>query len=73
MLAVGGRKVVGAREILLGAHIEVVVMRIIQHGIQAYYRRYAYRTGRQTAMDISVIRGVNIEVGVEDTPDAELL
>ena len=37
VFAIGGSKVVSAREVFFGAHIEVIVMGIVQHSIQAHY------------------------------------
>ena len=35
VLAQGGGEIMGAREVLLSAHVEVVVVRVVQHGINA--------------------------------------
>ena len=59
MLFVGLGKIVRAAEILFRAHIEIVVMHAIEHGIDAGHRRYAYRTGRQTGIAVGVVGTVD--------------
>ena len=56
MLGGGHGKVMGAGEVLLGAHVDVVVLGVVQHAFQALVRRYADRTWRKTCMLVSIIR-----------------
>ena len=56
MLGGGYGKVMGAGEVLLGAHVDVIVLGVVQHAFQALVRRYADRTWRKTCMLVSIIR-----------------
>ena len=41
VLLIGAGEIVRAAEILLGAHVEVVVVHMVEHGVDASYARYA--------------------------------
>ena len=47
MLLIGACEIVSAAEIFFGAHIEVVVMHHVEHGIESGNRRNANGTGRK--------------------------
>ena len=51
-----GGKVVITREILLGAHVEVVMMTVMQHGIHRGGLGNADRTRRKPFVFVGVIR-----------------
>ena len=55
MLGVGTCKIVGTTEVLLGTHIEVVVMYVVEHCIDASHGGDAYRTGREADVAVSVV------------------
>ena len=55
MLGIGACKVVGAREILFGTHIKIVVLYMVEHCIDARNRSHLDGTRRETSVDLSII------------------
>ena len=66
VLAQCGGEVVCAREILLCAHIEIVVVRIVEYCIQPDGGWNAYRTGREPLMQIGVVRRLYLQMLIGD-------
>ena len=58
-------KVVIAREVLLGAHIEIVVRGVVEYGINGSFRGDAYGAGRESCVEIGVVGRWGVEVLVE--------
>ena len=56
MLGGSDRKVVGAGEILLGAHVKIVVMRVVQHTFQALIGGDTDGPRRKAGMLVSIVR-----------------
>ena len=50
-----------AAEVLFGAHVQIVVLCAVEHSLYARYRRYSYRSGRESGAPVSVIRTVNVQ------------
>ena len=68
MLWVGLGEVMSAREILLGTHIEIVVMNEIEHSIYTCNARNTDRTWRKSLITIGVVRANHTqELGVDTT------
>ena len=42
VLLIGAGKVVGAREVLLGTHVEIVVADVVEHGVDTLHRCSAF-------------------------------
>ena len=66
MLGGGHGKVVGAGEIFLGAHIEVVVLGIVQDAFQPLVGGDTDRTRRKAGILIRIVRRIYFQVSVED-------
>ena len=66
MLGGSDRKVVGTGEIFLGAHVEVVVLGIVQDAFQSLVGGDTDRTRRKTCMLIRIVRRIHFQVSVED-------
>ena len=56
MLGGGDGKVVGAGKVLLGAHVDVIVLGIVQHAFEALIGRDADGTRRKACMLVGVVR-----------------
>ena len=56
MLGISDRKVMGAGEIFLGTHVEVIVLGVVQDTLQALVRRYTDRAWRKSGILIGIIR-----------------
>ena len=56
MLGGGHGKVMGAGEVLLGAHVDVVVLGVVQYTFQSLVRRHADRAWGQAGILVSIIR-----------------
>ena len=61
MLFVCACKVVCTGKIFLCAHIKIVVVNVVQYGIDTGYGRYFYRTGRQSCIFICVVWAVYVQ------------
>ena len=61
MLGVSAGKVVGAAEILLRTHVEIVVVDVVEHGINAGNSRDADRPWRQSWVAIGVVGAADAE------------
>lgn len=72
MLGERSREGVRARQVVLGAEIEIVVVFVIEHGIDRSDRRHADRPGRQTRMPVGVVRGIDFEMLVQHPPDRKV-
>ena len=70
---VGFGEVVGAAEILLGAHVEIVVMNAIEHSIDTRDGRNADRAGREPRIFVGVVGALDGEQIVVDTFEFETL
>ena len=64
-------KVMRAREIFLGAHVEIVVLGIVQDAFQPLVGGDTDRTRRKTGMLISVIGGIHFQMLVKDASQFE--
>ena len=64
MLGGSDRKVVGTGEIFLGAHVEVVVLGIVQDAFQSLVGGDTDRTRRKTGMLIRIVRRIHFQVFV---------
>ena len=71
MLGGSDRKVVGTGEIFLGAHVEVIVLGIVQDAFQSLIGGDTDRTRRKTGMLISVIGGIHFQMLVKDASQFE--
>ena len=67
MFRVTAGKIVGAREVLFGTHVKILMIRRIQHRIDASHRRHLDRTWRQSAILVGVVRALGIQHIVVDT------
>ena len=61
-----------AAEILLGAHIQIVVVHTVEDGIYTDNAGNTYRSGRQSRVLICVIRTFNAQQLIVDTMQIEL-
>ena len=59
VLLIGAGEVVGTAEILLGAHVDVLVLYVVEHGVDACHRRDADRTRRKSRILIRIIRALD--------------
>ena len=66
-------KVVRTAEVFLGAHIDVVVVLVVEYGIQIFCHGDADGAWGQTFVFIGVVRTVGGEHAVENAADAEVL
>ena len=73
MLLVGTSEIVGSAEVFLGTHIEVVVMHVIQHCIDARDGWNTDRSWRQTGILIGIVRTVDMQEIVVDSLEFKLL
>ena len=73
MLCERMRKIVCAGEILLCAHIQVIVMRIVQHAFDGMDRCYADWSGRKPLYFIGIVRAVRFQMLVQDASQPEVL
>ena len=73
MLRVSAGKVVGAAEILLRTHVEIVVVDVVEHGIDAGNSRDADRPWRQSWVAIGVVGAADAEQVVVDALQLETL
>ena len=55
-------KIVIARKIRLGTHIQVLMRRRFEHGVQLTTLYHADRTGGQASVDIGIVRRFNLEM-----------
>ena len=62
----------GAGQVVLGAEIEVVVVGVVEHGIDRGDRRHTDRPRRQARIFISIVRGIDGQVGMQDAFDREI-
>lgn len=60
-------------EIFLGAHVDVLVLYVVEHGIDACHRRDADRTWRKSRILVRIIRALDIQQVVVDAFQAKLL
>ena len=56
MLGISDRKVMGAGEIFLGTHVEVIVLGVVQDAFQSLVRGYTDRTRRKAGILIGIIK-----------------
>ncbi len=63
----------GAAEILLGTHVEIIVMDVVEHGINACHCRDADRPWRQSWVAIGVVWTLDAEQVVVDALQVESL
>ena len=70
---VGFGEVVGATEIILGAHVEIVVMNAIEHSINTCDGRNADRAGREPRVFVGVVGALDGEQIVVDAFEFETL
>ena len=56
MLGISDRKVMGAGEIFLGTHVEVIVLGVVQDTLQTLVGRNSDRTRRESGMFVGIIR-----------------
>ena len=66
MLCKVDREVMCAAEIFFGAHVEVVMMLVMENGINADHRRDADGARGQSLIDIGIVRAHRFEVVPED-------
>ena len=55
-------EIVIARKIRFGTHIQVLMRRRFEHGVQLTALYHADRTGGQASVDISIVRRFNLEM-----------
>ena len=67
VLVVCACEIVCAAEILLRAHVKVVMVDMVEHGVNACYRWDADWSGRQSCVYISVVRALDVQQVVVDT------
>ena len=72
MLLIGGSKAVGAREVLLGTHIQIGMLRVMEHGIYPVDAGHADGTGRQPQVLIGVVGALGLEMLVIDAAEREV-
>ena len=72
MGAVVGGKVVCPGEIFLGAHIYIIVLRVVQYGINARHRGDADGAWRKSCMSVGVVRTVAKQVFVKDSAKGKI-
>ena len=70
---IGAGNVVGAREALLGTHIQIVVRHVIEHCGNAGYRGNLDRAGRQTLISVGVVRTVDLQEFVVYASECKVL
>ena len=68
VLLIGAGEVVGTAEIFLGAHVDVLVLYVVEHGIDACHRRDADRTRRKSR--ILVLTGEHELQSMDNEVDA---
>lgn len=73
MFGIGGGEVVRPAEIGIGAHIQIVVLLPVEHGIHGGCTRNTDRSGRQARIFVCIIRRVNLQVLFKNTPQSEVL
>ena len=73
MFGVGDCEIVGAREVLLGTHVEVIVLYVVEHSVDTSHRCYLYRTGWKTCVLVCVVWAVDGEKFVVDTAKGKVL
>ena len=73
MLGGGHGKVVGAGEILLGAHVDVIVLGVVQDAFQTLVGRNSDRTRRESGILIRVIRRIHFQELEQDALQTEFL
>ena len=72
MLGIVDGEIVGAREVLFGTHVDIVVMLVVEHSIDACNRWYADGTRRQTSHAVGVVGRLDLQMFVEHTSDGEV-
>ena len=70
---IGAGKIVGAAEILLGAHIEILVLYMVEYGINAGNRWNADWARRKTWILVGVVWTLDVQEVVVDTLQFETL
>ena len=73
MLFISPGEVMRTAEVFFCTHIDIVVMHIVQHGVNGSHRRDADRSGRKSAVLVGVVRAVNREPLLINTVSREIL
>ncbi len=68
MFAVGACKVVRTGKVLFGAHIQVVVLDMVQHGVDTGDGRDTDGAGRQAGVPVSIVRAFHVQMIVVNSP-----
>ena len=72
MVAVVDGEVMGAREVFLGTHVDVVVVLVVEDGIDACDGGDADGTWRQSGYSVGIVGRGGLQVYVEHTADGEV-
>ena len=72
MVGIVRSEIVAAGEVFFGTHVEVVVVFIIQHGVQSFRGRNTDGAGGETGVQVGVIGRVERQVGIRHPLPAEV-
>lgn len=73
MFSKGSGEIVRAREIFFGAHVEVIMLCMIQYAFYSLNGSNADRTGRKPRVLVSIVRTFYLQVFVQNASQSEFL
>ena len=73
MFLVSGSKIVRARKVLLGTHIYIVVVYVVEHRLYGIERWYTYRAYGQTYIAVSVVWTVDTQMVYHDATQRKIV